>query len=376
MSCELIPQPPSGDIPPVFPAQSNRIGAEPASLADLTTMGVGGTISRYVEAHTREELIAAIREADSAGVPLLVLGGGSNILASDEPFEGVVVRDMRSGIETVMEDGCGGAQMRALAGTPWDDVVRYAIEHEWRGLEALSGIPGAVGAAPVQNIGAYGQELADTFAAATTYDRETGQIKTLFLTDMKFSYRDSILKQSIAQWGYSPRWIVLDVLFHMFRGSMSAPIKYGQLAGALGVEVGQTAPAWQVRETVLALRASKGMVLDDSDRDTFSCGSFFTNPILPAGVAATLPPEAPRYSAGEGLVKTSAAWLIDHAGFPKGFAVGERASLSTKHTLALTNRGGATSADIRQLARHIQEGVRAAYGVDLHPEPVVLGETL
>ncbi|MGV9195589.1 UDP-N-acetylmuramate dehydrogenase [Arcanobacterium canis] len=373
MSCEVFPEPPSGDIPDLIPAQSNRIASSPSSLAQLTTMGVGAKIGRYVEAFTREELIDVIRQADEAQIPLLVLGGGSNILASDAPFDGVVVRDMRTGIETVMEDGCGGAQMRALGGTPWDDVVRYAIEHEWRGLEALSGIPGAVGAAPVQNIGAYGQELSDTFASATTYDRQTGEIKTLFLSDMKFAYRDSILKQSIPQWGYSPRWIVLDVLFHMFRGSMSAPIKYGQLAGALGIDVGQSALAWKVRETVLALRARKGMVLNDLDRDTYSCGSFFTNPILSADAAAQLPPDAPRYPALEGMVKTSAAWLIDNAGFHKGFAIGENASLSTKHTLALTNRGQATGDDIRALARHIRDGVRQRYGVDLHPEPVVLG---
>ncbi|MCI7305214.1 MAG: UDP-N-acetylmuramate dehydrogenase, partial [Trueperella sp.] len=332
------------------------------------------------------EIVDAVSTADAEGRPVLVVGGGSNILASDEPFDGVVVHDTRSAIETLMEDSCGGAEMRITAGTPWDEAVVYAIEHGWMGLEALSGIPGSVGAAPVQNIGAYGQEVAETLAQVRTWDRKTRQFRTLFLSDMKFGYRDSILKRSIA--GASPRWVVLAVTFHMRRATLSRPIGYGQLARTLGVEIGERAPSSDVRAAVLELRASKGMVLDDADRDTYSLGSFFTNPVLSEEQAALLPPEAPRFGVARhdavnqigaaaptipGQVKTSAAWLIDHAGFKPGYNMPGPAALSTKHCLALTNRGGASGEDIAALAREIRDGVRDKFGVTLVPEPVLVG---
>lgn len=382
MSC-YIPEPsePTATVPPV---RTTRYRGD--SLAQMTTIGVGGPVAEVVNAKSEAEIVDAVSTADAEGRPVLVVGGGSNILASDEPFDGVVVHDTRSAIETLMEDSCGGAEMRMTAGTPWDEAVVYAIEHGWMGLEALSGIPGSVGAAPVQNIGAYGQEVAETLAQVRTWDRQTGQFRTLFLSDMEFGYRDSILKRSIA--GASPRWVVLAVTFHMRRATLSRPIGYGQLARTLGVEIGERAPSSDVRAAVLELRASKGMVLDDADRDTYSLGSFFTNPVLSEEQAALLPPEAPRFGVARhdavnqigaaaptipGQVKTSAAWLIDHAGFKPGYNMPGPAALSTKHCLALTNRGGASGEDIAALAREIRDGVRDKFGVTLVPEPVLVG---
>lgn len=385
MTCQ-IPEPaqPTTTIPAV--RTTRHTGDE--SLAHMTTIGVGGPVRSVVNAASEAEIIDAVRTADEEGRPVLVIGGGSNILAADRPFEGVVVRDTRAEIETLMEDSCGGAEMRLSAGTPWDEAVVYAIEHGWMGVEALSGIPGSVGAAPVQNIGAYGQEVAETIAQVRTWDRQTNQVRTLFLTDMAFGYRDSLLKRSIGQFGASPRWVVLSVTFHLRRSTLSRPVSYSQLAGRLGIELGQRAPSSDVRVAVLELRASKGMVLDDADRDTYSLGSFFTNPVLTEAQADTLPPQAPRFGVAQhdavnqigaaapkiaGQVKSSAAWLIDHAGFGAGYNMPGPAAVSTKHCLALTNRGGATGEDIASLARQIRDGVEEAFGVRLVPEPVLVG---
>ncbi|QOR45169.1 UDP-N-acetylmuramate dehydrogenase [Trueperella pecoris] len=384
MSCS-IPEPsqPTSTVPPVM---ATRYGG--SSLAEMTTIGVGGPVARVVNATSEAEIIDAVRTADEEGTAVLVVGGGSNILASSKPFDGVVIHDMRSEIETLSEDSCGGAQMRLTAGTAWDEAVVYAVEHGWMGLEALSGIPGSVGAAPVQNVGAYGQEVAETLAQVRTWDRATNKVRTFFLSDMKFGYRDSILKRSIGEFGSSPRWIVLSVTFHMRRATLSRPVRYGQLAGRLGIELGERAPSSDVRAAVLELRASKGMVLDDADRDTYSLGSFFTNPVLTEEQAALLPPEAPRFGVAKhdavnqigaaaptvaGQVKTSAAWLIDHAGFSAGYNMPGPAALSTKHCLALTNRGGATGEDIARLAREIGDGVEEKFGVRIVPEPVLVG---
>ncbi len=372
-----------------------------STLADLTTLRIGGPVRRLVEARDEDELIAAVREADEAGEPLLVLGGGSNLVASDAPFEGTVVLvrdgggsprlDASCEIPTSGEpDGrpvdpasdeipgatCGGVIVEHFAGVRWDDAVRYAVERELIGIEALSGIPGTVGAVPIQNVGAYGQEVAQTITRVRTWDREAGAVRTFFAADCAFAYRDSIFKRT-PYGGPVPsatgRYVVLSVTFQHRQGDLSAPIRYAELARQLGVEVGDRAPMTAVRETVLRIRASKGMVLDSRDHDTWSAGSFFTNPILTAEEAARLPEDAPRFAAGEGRVKTSAAWLISHAGFDKGFAVSERASLSTKHSLALTNRGGATSEDLRELATTVQAGVAERFGVRLEAEPVRLG---
>ncbi|HHW83539.1 MAG TPA: UDP-N-acetylmuramate dehydrogenase [Actinomycetales bacterium] len=366
------------------------------TLAELTTFHVGGEIGTYVEAQTEAEFIDAIRAADAAEAPLLVLGGGSNILPADEPFEGVVVRDMRRGIEGSADSTCVGALITAPAGQPWDELVAHTIQEEWMGIEALSGIPGTVGAAPIQNVGAYGQEVAETLSNIRVYDRLAGRTRLFAMGELQLGYRDSLLKRSLRDpeagggriWGPTGRWVVLEVSFQMRLASLSRPIAYGELARKLDVELGDRANSREVREAVLELRRGKGMVLDPADHDSWSAGSFFTNPILSDDDAAHLPLDAPRYPvtdhtkiasiAGapvvvEGKVKTSAAWLIQHAGFPKGFALpGSRAALSSKHVLALTNRGGATGAELRELRDHIVAGVEDAFGITLVPEPVIL----
>ena len=373
-------------------------GARPTSLAELTTLRVGGPVGSYVEATTQSELTEAIREADAAGTPVLVIGGGSNILASDAGFDGLVIRDARAEVSLVSDSVCGGVEVTATAGTTWDDLVRQAIASHWGGFAPLSGIPGTVGAAPVQNIGAYGTEVAELLASVRAWDRAQGRTVHLALTELGLAYRDSNLKRSLTDpvhgrgrtWGPTGRWVVLSVSFTVRQASLSAPIAYSQLARTLGVELGERVPATDVRQAVLELRRSKGMVLDHADHDTWSAGSFFTNPILSTQQAASLPEGAPRFPvtdhtravAGtraaptvEGRVKTSAAWLIDHAGFTKGFAVadGAPASLSTRHVLALTNRGGASAADLVALREAVVAGVRERFGVTLVPEPVAVG---
>jgi UDP-N-acetylmuramate dehydrogenase len=347
------------------------------NLSELTTLRVGGPAADFAEVGSEAEFIDAIRMADAEGTPLLVVGGGSNLLVADEGFDGLVLRDARQQI-TVQDDGfCGGVSVTATAGTNWDELVARAIEGEWVGLEALSGIPGSVGAAPVQNIGAYGAELADTLAAVRVWDREVNLVRTLMLIELGFGYRTSVLKRSLAApYGPTPRYVVLDATVHTRFGSRSAPIRYQQLADALGVAVGETAPIADVRSAVLELRGSKGMVLNPADHDTWSAGSFFTNPIVPEH---QVPLDAPRYpaSGSEGEVKTSAAWLIEHAGFTKGFALpGSAAAISSKHTLALTNTGRASATEVVALARHIRAGVLDAFGIELTPEPVLVGDEL
>ncbi|WP_418277893.1 UDP-N-acetylmuramate dehydrogenase [Isoptericola jiangsuensis] len=395
------------------------------TLADLTTLRVGGPAGQYVEATTEAELIDAVRSADDAGVPLLVVGGGSNLLVADAGFDGMVVRDVRQGLEADLTDSCGtdgacgGASLSLPAGQDWDAFVEQAVANEWVGVEALSGIPGTLGAAPVQNIGAYGQEVSGVVASVRTWDRATGQRKTLTLSELGFGYRTSLLKRSMRSggtaqgldvWYPTPRYVVLQVDLQMRLGSLSAPIGYAELARTLGVEVGARAPSADVRQAVLELRGGKGMLLDGvggvggvggtdgataPDHDRWSAGSFFTNPVVSADDAAHLPDDAPRFpvrssvprstvgpslgAVDPSLVKTSAAWLIERAGFTKGFGVaGEHspARLSTRHTLALTNRGGATAADLVALARTIRDGVRDRFGVELEPEPVLVGLAL
>lgn len=338
------------------------------NLAELTTLRLGGPARLVLQARTTDELLAAVRIADEAGDPLLLVAGGSNLVVADEGFDGTVVRVMTRGV-TVEADACSGATVTVAAGEPWDDLVARAVAEGWVGVEALSGIPGSSGATPIQNVGAYGQEVAETIARVRTYDRYDRTICTFMAADCGFGYRHSRFKAE------PQRYVVLDVTFQFALGTLSEPIRYAELAARLGVAVGERAPADEVRATVLDLRRSKGMVLDPSDHDTWSAGSFFTNPVLTAQAAAGLPPEAPRYPQPGGGFKTSAAWLIEHAGFGKGFGSGE-ARLSTKHTLALTNRGGATTAELLDLARHIRDGVWEAYGVRLVNEPVLIGCSL
>ncbi|WP_066293414.1 UDP-N-acetylmuramate dehydrogenase [Arthrobacter sp. B6] len=350
-------------------------------LSALTTAAVGGPAGKFVEARTEAEIIEAVRSADDAGEPLLLIGGGSNLLISDDGFPGTVVRIASEGFTVNAEDSCGGVSVVVQAGHNWDALVEHAVLHAWSGIEALAGIPGATGATPVQNVGAYGADVSQTIAAVRTWDRTRNAVKTFTNSELKFGYRDSILKQTTVNG--SPRYIVLTVEFQLPLGRMSAPIRYSELARSLGVDPGKRAYSTDVRREVLRLRASKGMVLDPADRDTYSTGSFFTNPIVPADVAGRLPESAPRYPAGaDGLVKLSAAWLIDQAGFRKGYGLeegsvsGGRASLSTKHTLAITNRGSASAGDMVAVAREVRSGVVKRFGIELHPEPLLIGLAL
>lgn len=351
-------------------------------LAPLTTAGVGGPARTLVEARSEAEIIDAVRSADEAGDPLLIIAGGSNLIIADDGFAGTVVRLASTGF-TVNDDNatCGGVMVKAEAGQPWDELVEYTVLHAFSGLEALSGIPGSTGATPVQNVGAYGSDVSQTLATVRTWDRETQTVKSFTNFELKFGYRDSLLKRTTVNG--SPRFVVLTVEFQLALGRMSAPVKYAELAREVGVNIGERAYANDVRRAVLKLRAAKGMVLDPADRDTFSTGSFFTNPIVDAETAATLPEDAPRYpTADEGQVKLSAAWLIDQAGFGKGFGLagddgfataGGRASLSTKHTLAVTNRGGASATDLLAIAALVADGVDHQFGIRLHPEPLLIG---
>lgn len=351
-------------------------------LKDWTTLGVGGPMQQLVLAQTEAEIIETVKAADAVGTPVMMLGGGSNIVAGDAGFAGIVIRDMRSEIKLTHDSACGGISFTATAGVAWDELVATAVEREWGGgLEALSGIPGTVGAAPMQNIGAYGQEVADSIASIRVYDRLLERTKTIFASDMEAGYRTSIFKRSVTDpslsqgrlWGPSGRWIILSVEFATRAASISAPIAYQELADKLGVSLGERVDIRAVRQAILELRRGKSMVLDDADRNTYSAGSFFTNPLLTAAQAEQLPAEAPRFAAGE-LVKTSAAWLISRAGFAKGFKLREdsQAALSQAHVLALTNQGQASAAEIFELAAAVQAGVAEQFGIELVPEPIFI----
>ncbi len=391
------------------------------SFADITTIAVGGEIDRFVEPTTRVGVIEAVEEADAKGLPLFVIGGGSNVLVSDEPFHGVVVRDARRAI-TVPDEAAPvegddrTVHVNAEAGCNWDDFVDCCVRLGLEGVEGLSGIPGTVGASVVQNIGAYGQDVATSVESVEVWDRKDKAVKNLHADELRFGYRMSALKASMYQapavpageFFPTPRYVVLSVTFAL-RHSSTGVVGYGQLAKALGVEVGDRMDTKEIRDAVLRVRAAKGMLEDATrytrlamqgtkkatlvatalraqndtpDANRHSCGSFFMNPILTAEQAAMLPPEAPRFEAvlpnGEPGVKTSAAWLIDHAGFHKGYTVDDdaKAGLSTLHTLALTNRGQAGSQDIAKLAKTVQDGVEHTFGVRLVPEPVVVGFSL
>ncbi|CAA9376957.1 MAG: UDP-N-acetylenolpyruvoylglucosamine reductase [uncultured Nocardioides sp.] len=344
----------------------------PDLLRDHTTLRLGGPAREWVRATSEAELVAAVAEADAAGVPVLVLGGGSNLLVADAGFDGRVVEVATAGVRAD-GDACGGELVTVAAGEDWDGLVAQAVARGWSGIEALSGIPGRVGATPVQNVGAYGQEVSQTVARVRTWDRHDRAQRSFAAADCGFGYRDSRFK---AEPG---RYVVLEVTFQLRRGDLGEPVTYAELARRLGVAVGERAPLAEVREAVLALRGGKGMVLDDEDPDTWSAGSFFTNPFLTESQAAALPADAPRWPQPDGTTKTSAAWLIDRAGFGRGYTsetAGPRVALSTKHTLALTNRGGATAEELLALAREVRDGVRQAYGVTLVNEPVLVGCSL
>jgi UDP-N-acetylmuramate dehydrogenase len=319
-----------------------------------------------VRATTEAELVDAVRRADEAGEPVLVLAGGSNLVVADEGFGGTVVEVATTGVRADHEGDdptCGGVIVTVAAGEPWDPFVEQAVERHWVGLEALSGIPGSVGATPIQNVGAYGQEISQTVASVRVWDRTLRGPRTFAAADCGFGYRTSRFKADPG------RHVVLDVTFQLRQGELGAPVTYAELARTLGVEPGTRAPMTDVRRAVLDLRTSKGMVLDADDHDTWSAGSFFTNPVV---LPDALPDGAPAWPQPDGTVKTSAAWLIEQAGFGKGYGDGP-VRLSTKHTLALTNRGGATTADLLALAREIRDGVERRFAILLVNEPVLVG---
>jgi UDP-N-acetylmuramate dehydrogenase len=345
-----------------------------APLAPLTTFRLGGPATRLITATTDAEVIAAVREADDTGTPLLLIGGGSNLVIGDKGFDGTALHIATRG---VLLDG---TTLDIAAGEIWTDAVARTVEAGLAGVECLAGIPGSAGATPIQNVGAYGQEVSSTITEVTAYDRRSRETVTLTNADCAFSYRHSRFKAE------PERYVVLRVRFELEDADgLSAPLRYAETARALGVEAGDRVPLPAARDTVLKLRAGKGMVLDPEDHDTWSAGSFFTNPILTddefaafrARVADRLgdAAEPPAFPAGEGRIKTSAAWLIDKAGFTKGYGTGP-ARISTKHTLALTNRGEATTEDLLALAREVVAGVREAFGVTLVNEPVTVGVSL
>ena len=337
----------------------------PERLAPHTTLRVGGPVRRILTPATEAELVATVRELDAAGEPVLILGGGSNVLVGDAGFDGTVVKVATRGIDSDVA-ACSGAVLTVAAGEPWGSFVDHTLDREYSGLETMAGIPGLVGGTPIQNVGAYGTEVGQLITTVRTLDRSTGQVRTFFAVECQFGYRSSRFKSEPG------RYLVLSVTFQLRLGSLSAPIRYPELARALGVELGARVPARDVAAAVVELRRSKGMVVDDVDPDTWSAGSFFTNPVLDPERAAALPPDAPRFPQPDGRVKTSAAWLIDHAGFGKGFGEGP-ARVSSKHSLALTNRGAATADDVLDLARRIRAGVESSFGITLVPEPVLVG---
>ena len=340
------------------------------ALAPYTTLRLGGPADHFYTADSDANLIAAVRDVEGHGDALLILGGGSNVVIADDGYRGTVIRIATSGV--TIRDGL----VSVAAGVPWDDVVAQTVDEGLSGIECLSGIPGLAGATPIQNVGAYGQDVSETVVMVDAYDRGTKTMTLLDNADCAFTYRHSVFKDS-------DRYVVTRVHFQLTdTGGLSAPVRYKDLAAALGLEVGERAPLKAVREAVLEQRRRRGMVLDPADHDTWSAGSFFTNPVLsPEDFAAleerctvlmkTVPP--PRYPEPDGRIKTSAAWLIEQAGFAKGYGSGP-ATLSTKHTLALTNRGGATTADLLRLAGEVRDGVAARFGVTLVPEPILVGD--
>ncbi|MGN6199255.1 UDP-N-acetylmuramate dehydrogenase [Humibacter sp.] len=396
-----------------------RVSEAVPTFAELTTMRVGGPAPHLTVATTEAELVAIAADAYASGEPVLLLGGGSNTVVADEGFDGTVIRIATAGVQRV-QAGDGGSghpdavRLRAQAGVSWDTLVAFAVRNRWAGIEALSGIPGSVGAAPVQNIGAYGQELSSVLVAVDFLDAVTGDVRRLTAADLELGYRTSVLKRGL-------EGVVIAVELELLQrpdvgAALGEPIAYGQLANALAVDVGSRVSLGEMRRTVLGLRASKGMVLDPDDPDSVSAGSFFTNPIVSARFARTLPADAPRWplapeepdlvaaldgstadeSTTVGLlaeaaadrerhrarvesaegpgVKLSAAWLIEQAGISRGFALpGSGAAISSKHTLAITNRGGASALEVAQLASFVQGRVQAEFGVLLHPEPVLVG---
>ena len=335
-------------------------------LRDFTSLRVGGPAKNFVEAHNEEEIIAALIAAGDS--PVLILGGGTNLLISDQGFAGTVIHITNNSLVAEV-DACSGATLTIGAGENWDDFVALTIERGFAGLETLSGIPGTIGAAPIQNIGAYGHEVSEFITRVRTYDRKAKAVKTFTNNECEFEYRSSIFKKNPGQ------FIILDVQFQIRIGDSSDPITYLELAKKLDVQMGDKAPVNTVRKAVLELRASKGMLLSPDDHDSWSAGSFFTNPVVSQQAADALPDAAPKWPLIDGRVKISAAWLIENAGIHKGDEVGG-ARISTKHVLALTNAGDATATDLIELAKIAQAKVYEKFAIKLEPEVNLVGLSL
>ncbi len=336
---------------------------ENVSLAPLTTIGIGGPARFFFRVHNVDEVVEALEWARARETPVFFLGGGSNLLIADAGFPGLVVQLDLRGITMESEKG-GHAMLKVAAGEPWDKFVKFAVRKELAGLECLSGIPGSTGATPIQNVGAYGQEVSETIARVEALDRTTGRVTWFTNDECRFGYRSSLFKNIERE-----RYVVLSVTFRLRRNG-AATLKYPELqkyVAERGIALDDLAG---VREAVIAIRKRKGMVLDKRDPDTRSDGSFFMNPILTAeqyAAFAAIAPEAPHFPAGD-EVKLSAAWLIEHAGFHKGFTHG-KVGLSSKHTLAIVNRGSGTAAEVVELVEMIQGKVREQFGIEIHPEP-------
>jgi UDP-N-acetylmuramate dehydrogenase len=334
-------------------------------LSSFTTLGVGGPASNILHVTSEAELIDAVKSADNSKTPLLILGGGSNVLISDSGFAGTVIRVETTG-NSYEIDACSGGMLTVSSGSDWDEFVAFTIDMGLANLESLSGIPGTVGGAPIQNIGAYGHEVSEVIARVRTFDREKQELKTFMASECNFSYRSSIFKESAG------RYVILDVTFQLRKGENSLPIGYAELAKELGVEIGARVEIGKVRDAVLKLRSAKGMLIGQGIN---SAGSFFMNPILRKDIADTLPSDAPRWPMPDGRVKTSAAWLMEHAGVSKGDRLAG-AQISPKHVLALSNSGDATATDLIELARSAQEKVKNKFGIELQSEVQLVGLSL
>jgi len=337
-------------------------------IKKYTTLRLGGPAKKLVHVATEEELVNAVKAADAAGEEVLIIGGGSNVLVGDEGFNGTVIRVKTKG-NSYHVDACSGGMITVAAGEDWDGFVEWILNKGFAGLETMSGIPGTVGGAPIQNIGAYGHEVAEVIARVRTWDRKAGAYKTFSNSECEFAYRSSVFKKNPG------RYVIIDVTFQLRNGEMSLPIKYKELASYLGVDLEARALVSDVRKAVLALRAAKGMLLDEKDHDTWSAGSFFVNPIVSKEIAATLPADAPRWPQADGRIKTSAAWLMENAGMKKGKAH-NGAAISSKHVLALVNTGSATAADIIDIARSARSAVHEKFGITLEPEVQFVGLSL
>ena len=332
-------------------------------LSKYTSLRVGGPATKIVQVSTEAQIIAAIEEAGDT--PILIMGGGTNVLIADKGFDGTVIRISNNSVQSEV-DACSGATLTIGAGEDWDVFVQTTINSGFAGLETLSGIPGTVGAAPIQNIGAYGHEVSEFITRVRTYDRELKEIYTFTNSQCEFTYRNSYFK------AHPGRYVVLDVQFQLRIGEFSDPITYLELSKKLGIEPGDKATVVATRAAVLELRASKGMLLSPDDHDSWSAGSFFTNPIISQQAADALPDAAPKWPLNDGRVKISAAWLIENAGMHKGDEVGG-ARISTKHVLALTNSGDATAADIAELAKRARDHVKEVFGITLDAEVNLIG---